>query len=88
MRSRPQGKTSQSKAGSSKLKFPSDLIGQGDVRQLHRRAQTTSWLFVLKVQVCNDSAYALFIFSKMHTVFVNFGSVNGCKLSTGYNYII
>lgn len=41
MRCRPQGKTSQSEAGSNKLKFSSDLIGQDDVHQLPRRAQTT-----------------------------------------------
>ncbi len=54
MRSRPQGKTDQSEAGSNKLKFPSDLIGQCDVHQVPRRAQTThkqKQSVVFKVQV-------------------------------------
>ncbi len=53
MRSRPQGKTDQSEAGSNTLKFPSDLIGQCDIHQ-PRRAQTTDkqkQSVVFKVQV-------------------------------------
>lgn len=40
MRSRPQGPIDQSEAGSHKLKFPSDPIGQRDVHQLPRRGLT------------------------------------------------
>lgn len=63
MRSRPQGPIDQSEAGSNKLKFPSDPIGQRDVHQLPRRAQTTDkqkHSVVLKVQVFSGCVYTPF----------------------------
>lgn len=93
MRSLPQGKTDQSEAGSNKLKFPSDLIGQCDVHQLPRRAHKpltnkNSRLFLrfkFTEAVCTHPSL-VFIFQDT-SVFVYFGSVNCYNLYTGCSTI-